>query len=139
MVRREQDISLLNRIANDDAVRPFIKPDGSEIDFSPIDGLRAGEMGGVVLSNGEDAIGVFEMTAPGSYQVHTMFGPTCRGRRAIETAREMLAWMWEHNASVVWGATPRWNKPACLFNRMVGAREIDGDEFEAIFEYRKAS
>lgn len=139
MVRRETNITLLNRIANDDAVRPFLRLDGEPLDFSVIDGLDDNEIGAVVLSNGEDAAAVFQITAPGSYQVHTLFGPTCRGRRAVDTAREMLGWMWEHDASVVWGATPRWNKPACLFNRLVGAKEIGGDEFEAIFEYRKAA
>lgn len=139
MVRRETDPSLLNKIANDAAVHPFVSTTGDPIDFSPIEGKRAGEIGGVILSNGEDAAALFEMTAVGVYQAHTLFGPTCRGRKAIDTAREMLGWMWEHNARIVWGATPRWNRAACLFNRLVGFKEIGGDDYEAIFEYRKAA
>lgn len=139
MVRREDSPELLNRIANDASVHPFVSPSGDPIDFSGIEGKRAGEIGGVILSNGEDAVALFEMTAEGVYQSHVLFGPTCRGRKAIDTAREMIAWMFDHNAHIVWGATPRWNKPACLFNRLIGAKEIGGDEFEAIFEYRKAA
>lgn len=139
MVRREQNSEILNRIANDPAVLPFTRMDDQPWDFSPVEGKRLTELGGVMLSNGEDAVGVFIMTAPGLYQAHTLFGPTCRGRKAIEVAREMLAWLFAHNADMIWGKTPRWNKAACLFNRLVGAREFGGDEFEAYFSYRKAA
>lgn len=137
MVRREDNIDLLNRIANDADVRPFIRPDGDEMDFSPIAGKRSTEIGGVVLSNGEDAVGLFEITTPTSFQAHTLFGPTCRGRRAIDTAREMIQWMFDHGAETIWGATPRDNRRACMFNRLVGAKETGGDETHAIFTYGK--
>ena len=136
MVRRETDISLINRIANDDKVRPFIRPDGEAMDFSPFEGKRISETGCVILSNGEDAVGLFEITAPHIYQAHTLFGPTCRGRKAIKTAREMLAHMFSSGADIIWGATPRINRAACMFNRLVGAREIGGDAEDAIFEYK---
>jgi len=138
MIRRETDTSLINRIANDDTVRPFIRPDGEPMDFAPLEGKRVGETGVVVLSNGEDAVGLFEITAPRIYQAHTLFGPTCRGRKAIETAREMLAHMFSSGADIIWGATPRDNRAACMFNRLVGAREIGGDTEDAIFEYKVA-
>lgn len=139
MVGPETNVALLNKIAASDAVRPFMRPDGQPMDFSAIEGRRTTEMGGVVLSNGEDAAGVFEITAPGVYMAHTMFGETCRGRKAIDTAHEMIEWMFAHGAHTVWGATPRANRKACLFNRLVGAREIGGDADDAIFEYRKAA
>lgn len=139
MVRPETDITLINRIANDDSVRPFIRPDGQPMDFSALAGKRVTETGVVVLSNGEDALGLFEITAPGIYQVHTLFAKSCRGRRAIETAREMLAWMFSHGANTVWGSTPRFLRHVAMFNRLVGAKEIGGDAEDAIFEYRKAA
>lgn len=139
MVRPETDISLINRIANSDRVRPFIRPDGQPMDFSILAGRRPTETGVVILSNGEDALGLFEITAPGIYQAHTLFGETCRGRKAIDTAREMLNWMFSHGARIIWGSTPRFLRHVMMFNRLVGAQEIGGDAEDAIFEYRMAA
>jgi len=139
MVRRETDISLINRIANDDDVRPFIRPDGEPLDFAPFEGKRIGETGVVILSNGEDAVALFEITAPRIYQAHTLFAPTCRGRRAIDTAREMVAHMFGHGADVVWGVVARANRRAVLFHRLIGASVIGGDEEDVTFEIRKAA
>ena len=139
MIRVERNPDFINSIANSDDVRPFIRPDGEAMDFSAIAGKRATEIGGVVLSNGEDAVAVFEATTPDVFQVHTMFAKTCRGRKAIDTAREMLAWMFGHGAQIVWGCTPRSNRAACMFNRLVGASVIGSDEDDVIFEYRAAA
>jgi hypothetical protein len=139
VIARTDNIELINRIANSEAVRPFIRPDGEPMDFSPLEGKRVGETGVVVLTNGEDAIGLFEITADKIYQAHTLFAATCRGRKAIDTAREMLAWMFDHNVDVVWGSTPRSNRKAVMFNRLVGAQVIGGDDEDLIFEYRKAA
>lgn len=138
MIRHEQDVDFINRIANSDAVRPFIRPDGQDMDFAPAVG-RPTQTGVVFLSNGEDAVAAFEITADRIYQSHTMFGPTCRGRRAIETAREMVAWMFDHGADVVWGSTPRANKAARWFNRQIGAYVIGGDDEDELFEIRKVA
>lgn len=139
MVRQETDITLINRIANSDRVRPFIRPDGEPMDFSAFEGKRITETGVVILSNGEDALGLFEITAPGIYQAHTLFDASCRGRRAIDTAREMLNYMFAHGARVIWGSTPRMLRHVMMFNRIVGAQEIGGDAEDAIFEYRMAA
>lgn len=139
MVGIETDFSLISRIANSDRVRPFIRPDGEQMDFSALEGRRITETGVIILSNGEDALGLFEITAPGIYQAHTLFDASCRGRKAIDTAREMLNWMFSHGARIIWGSTPRINRPAVIFNRLVGAQEIGGDAEDAIFEYRMAA
>lgn len=137
MVGIERNPEIINRIANSEGVREFIRPDGEPMDFTPLADLPPTQTGAVVLSNGEDAVAVFEITAPGIYQSHTMFAKTCRGRKAIDTGREMVDWMFDHGADVVWGATPRWNRPACWFNRKIGAKVIGGDEQDEIFEIRK--
>lgn len=137
MIRVERDPDFINSIANSDDVRPFIRPDGEAMDFTPMASARANEIGGFILSNGEDAIAVCEATTPDVFQVHTMFAKTCRGRKAINTAREMLTWMFDHGAQIVWGCTPRRHRAACMFNRLVGGREIGGDIEDAIFEYRR--
>lgn len=124
MIRRENDTDLIDRISNSEQVRPFICHHDNDIDWWPVIRLCC------VLSNGEDAIGIFEETAPREWQVHTVFGATCRGRKAIETGREMIAWMMPHWADRIWGATPMANPQARWFNRQCGARVIGFDDYE---------
>jgi len=138
MVRVERDVAFINKIANDADVRPFIRPDGEAMDFSAIEGKRNAEIGGVILSNGEDAVAIFEITAEDCFQAHTMFAPTCRGRKAIDAAKEMVAWMFAHGARIVWGATPHENKRAIMFNHLIGAREVARDDTHVIFEMKAA-
>lgn len=77
-------------------------------------------------------------TATGTYQSHTLFMPTCRGRRAIDIEIEMVRWMFSHGATCVWGATPRANRNAGLFNRWIGAVEQPtADETDIVFEIRR--
>ena len=139
MIRPETNIPFIESIANHPTVVPFIRLDGERMDFSELEGKRYGEIGGVVLSNGEDAVAIFEITAPGIYQSHTLFGPTCRGRKAIDTAKEMVAWMFDHGARIVWGATPKYNRKALLFNRMIGAKVVREGEDSIIFEIARAA
>ncbi len=132
-----RDAALINRIANSEGVREFVAADDRVMDWAPLVAHPFEETGAVVLTNGEDAIGAFVHTAPSVYQAHTIFAKTCRGRRAIDTARAMLKWMADHGATIVWGATPRANRKACLFNRLVGAKVLPtSDATDLIFEYR---
>jgi hypothetical protein len=128
----------INRIANSEGVREFIRPDGQPMDWTPIVERSPAMTRTIVLSNGEDALAAFELTAPGIYQSHTLFSPTCRGRRAIDTGIEMVSWMFDHGAKIVWGSTPRDNRKACLFNRWIGAIELPtSDETDIVFEIRR--
>lgn len=142
MVRLETDAQFVNKIANSDAVRPFIRPDGGPTDWAAICRERFTTTGVVILSNGEDAVAAFEATAIGGgeqiFQSHTMFADSCRGRRAIDTGREMVAWMFDHGATIVWGSTPRDNRKARWFNRQIGMTPIGGDNDDEIFEIRRA-
>lgn len=128
-IRRERDDFLLRLIADDPAVRPFICYHDNDIDWTPALERASGV---VILSNGSDAIGVFELTGENEtgqeFQTHTMFGPTCRGKRALQAGRDMLAWMFSRNCSRIWGRTPVSNHRARMFNRLCGAVSIGFDE-----------
>lgn len=138
MIRRERDAELANRIVADPAVRPNVCYHDDPVDMWPA--VRAC----VLLSNGEDAMMAFEQDGEErKWQAHTFFLPTCRGRRAIDTGKEMLAWMMPKYADVIWGAAPMKNRAARWFNRQIGGTSIGFDEYEVegpveIFEMRVA-
>ena len=131
MIQRCHDTQFMNSIANQRAVRPFVDYRGSDspMDFAPL-AERCTKTGIVSISNGEDAFALFVMTGETEYQVHTFFGESCRGRKAIETGREMVEWLFERGAERIWGATPLTNRQARWFNRQVGGRAIGRDEYE---------
>lgn len=136
MIRRETDARLINLISNSEGVRGAICYQDGPMDWTPA--LATGDI--VILSNGQDAVAVFAQTEPRRWQSHTMFATTCRGKRAVETGREMVAHM-RPLADVLWGATPVKNCAARWFNRQLGAMPIRRDQYEAegeveIFEIR---
>ncbi len=125
MIYHEQwDATVLNRIANDPSVAPFVNYNLGEMDWTPALKLC------VCLTNGEDAFAVFEHSGDREWQTHTMFLPTCRGKRGLDTAREIVNFMRPH-ANALWGATPIANKAARWFNRKMGCKIIGNDVYEA--------
>lgn len=65
---------------------------------------------------------IFEWSAPGVYQMHTMSLPGTRGKAMMQDAKEMIrAVFTTYRADMIWGQTPIGNRPARLFNRLVGA------------------
>jgi len=131
MIRVEKDPDFLNRIANQSAVKPWVdfRDEDTPMDFTPAC-ERYSLTGLVVVSNGEDAFACFDMTGVNEFQGHTFFGETCRGRKAIETAKEMIAWMFARGAKRIWGATAMTNTKARWFNRQVGFKSIGYDDYE---------
>lgn len=124
VIRRERDAALVNRITNDPVVLPFISRHGREIDWDPA--VR----GCCILSNGEDAAAVFgEETVARAWQMTTIFGPTCRGRRAIETGKAMRDWMIPKYADVLFGSIPNAYRHAMWFYHKMGARRMESFEF----------
>ena len=114
---RSQDAGLHNRILNDPAITGHF---GAQFkDLTPL----FNEPGAyVLLDNGADAASVLEWSAPGVWQCHTYFLPSCRGKRAIEAGKGFLRWMFEREgARMVWGQTPVGNRQAIMFNRLCGA------------------
>jgi len=132
------DAELANRIVNQDGVREFFHVSGDPVDLTPAVEPRSGITGIIALTDGDDALALFEMTHDGVFQSHTLFGPTVRGRRAVDTGRAMVQYMFDHGAKVVWGATPRDNRKALWFNSAIGARRLPTtDDETVIYEIRK--
>lgn len=131
MIGPERDPNFINRIANSAAVRPFVDYRGVDtpLDLTPAIG-RPAEVGIVWLSNAEDAVVAFAQTGEREYQAHVFFDGSCRGKRAIETAKEMVEWMSPH-ADRLWGAIPMRNRAARWFGRKVGFKHEAFDEYEA--------
>lgn len=138
MVGIERNPEIANRIANSEGVREFLRPDGAPIDLTPLCEMRPTQSGMVLLSNGDDALSMFELTCDGVFQGHIAFAQSCRGKRAIDTAREMIDFMWDQGADVIWGDVPKWNKPAILFMRRLGFQsQSSSDEDSEILEIRR--
>lgn len=138
MIRQEFHPDLINHISNLPGVRENICYHGDAMDWS--DAFPFSETGVVVLSNGEDACAVFALTGHKTWQSHTMFAPSCRGKAALNAAREMIEYMAPY-ADLIWGATPVKNCAARWFNRQLGAMPIRREFYEAegeveIFEIR---
>jgi len=126
-IRLERDATVINQVANLATVRPAIAYHSRQLDWSPA--FPAEDTGVVVLSNGDDACAVFASTADRVWQGHTIFAPTCRGRRAIETGKAIIDWMRPH-ADRIWGATPIQNRAARWFNRQIGGRSAGFDQYD---------
>lgn len=121
MVRRETTAELANRISNAPGVVGNVSYDGRVIDWTPaVDTC-------VILSNGEDAVQVYEQKAPRVWEVMTVFAPTCRGKRALETAYEMKDWMLPH-VDIVFGSVPDRLPAAKWFYRKLGGLPVDSVE-----------
>jgi hypothetical protein len=137
----------MHRIANSDGVRESvgIEVDGQH-DWRAWATLPTDETGVICLTNGEDALAVAELTTtpggtviPGVVQGHWAFATTCRGRRAIDTGKAMIAWLHEHGQRIVWGSTPNENRKAIWFNRMIGGLVLPTSDAEFTnFEWRAA-
>lgn len=117
MIRRSPDAELHNLILNEPEISGHFGPNLK--DLTPL----LAEPGAYrLLDNGSDAATVLEWSAPGVWQCHTYFLPTCRGKRAIEAGKGFLRWMFENEgARMVWGQTPVPNRQARMFNRLCGA------------------
>lgn len=119
MIARElSDAGLVNDLTNHPDILPYIVRHGKPVDWSPhLQDLT-------VLTNGKDAAMIFEQTAERDWQVTTIYGPTCRGRRALETGLAMKEWMRPH-ADLVFGSIPNAFRHAQWFYRKMGGRFVD--------------
>lgn len=119
MIYRATDAELHNRIANHPLVKPLLGYNNDATDFTP---LLSEPQNYVLLSDGFGAAAIFEWSAPGVWQAHTMFLPESRGREGFQAARDMMSWMFERGAKMLWGMTPIGHRPALVFNRVIGAK-----------------
>ena len=87
----------------------------------------------ILMDNRKDAAAFFHWSSPQIWQAHTVFGTTCRGRAAINTAKDMLREMFTvWDAEQIWGQTPIDNRAAHWFNRQIGAEYLGEDVHHTI-------
>lgn len=76
----------------------------------------------ILMDNRSDGAALFEWSSPRVWQSHTLFGHGARGKKAIADAKAMVREMFTvWGAKEVWGQTPVGNRPALMFNRIIGA------------------
>lgn len=119
MIVRATDAALHNAIANHPEVKPTLGYNEGPTDFTPL--LDHPETY-VLLSDGVGAAAIFEWSAPGVWQAHTMFLPASRGRTGLRAARAMMDRMFDDGARMLWGMTPVDHRAAQMFNRLIGAK-----------------
>lgn len=106
MIERQISAEKINLIANDPSVYPWIAgPFEGELDFTE---TIAGDR--VIALFGEYGGFIFYRIAEGIYDAHSAVLPAGRGKWAVRTAREALAWMFDkEDAQEVMMAVPHGN------------------------------
>lgn len=125
MIVRATDAALHNYIANHPEVKPTLGYNEGPTDLT---GLLDYPEDYILLSDGDGSAAIFQWSAPGVWQSHTMFLPHKRGRDGLKAAREMMDYMFANGAKMLWGMTPLDNRPAQIFNRLIGAKPAGGGE-----------
>lgn len=121
-IRRERTPDLLNYLANLPGVHENIGLREDAYDFTPI--FQNTPNGVVAYSNGVDGVQVFEMTADREWWCTTIFGPTCRGRRALDTAAAIKAEITKY-ADLIFGPVPDALPAAKWFYRQLGGEPVE--------------
>jgi hypothetical protein len=119
LIVRATDAELHNAIANHPEVKPTLGYNEGPTDFTP---LLDHPEAYILLSDGAGTAAIFEWSAPGVWQAHSMVLPDYRGRQAVSVAREMFDLMFSEGARMIWGMTPISNRAAQMFNRLIGAK-----------------
>lgn len=110
---RTFDAALVNRIANSPGVPELLG--AAAFDFTVALDLKTN----IFLHYG-GAVAICEWSAPRVYQCHLIFGPECRGRRAVRAALVMRDFMLEHHADMLWGQPAIGNRAGRKLIRMAG-------------------
>jgi hypothetical protein len=119
MIYRATDASIHNAIASHPEVEPTINYSKHAADFSP---LFEHPDDYILLHDGNGAASIFEWSAPGVWQGHSLYLPEARGKAGLQSGRDMIAWMFDEGARMVWGQTPLENRAARMFNRLIGGK-----------------
>ena len=133
-----RDAALVNRFANDPAIRPFVGGTGyldlTVITTDPHVALF-GEHGGFCLS----------WSAPGTYEIHTLISPEGRGAWAFDFARQSIEYMVSIGAFHLWTRVHPEHRHTMIFTRKMGLRPCgenvldlgDGPVAWRLFNWRK--
>lgn len=119
MIIRATTADVHNYIANHPEVKPTFGFQAGIADLSPL--LEHPEQY-ILLHDNEGAASIFEWSAPDVWQGHSMFLPRRRGKEGIQSAKDMIGWMFDHGAQIIWGMTPTSDdyRRAHMFNRLIG-------------------
>jgi hypothetical protein len=119
LIYRATDAAIHNAIANHPEVKPTLSYTEEYADFTP---LFDHPDDYILLHDGNGAASIFEWSAPGVWQGHSMFLPEARGRAGIQSGKDMIAWMFDQGARMIWGQTPldKRLRGARMFNRFIG-------------------
>jgi hypothetical protein len=131
MIIRARSSDIHNRIANHPDVKRNIIMAGHDPENSaPLDFSEcASRPDYALLHNGADDTDPYADCAllfdgiphVGIWEQHSLVLPGCRGKKALNAARDMHRHMFEvEDALVIWGQTPVSNRAACMFNRWLG-------------------
>lgn len=122
MIRRETDAAVINAIGNDPTVRRLMFL-GMSYPQEALDFTEAiAKPGAVALVDDGGFTAIFQRSAPGVYECHIMAPKQARGAGAMHSAREMLAYMRDDGASMVWGQPSIHNRAALCFIRRMGLK-----------------
>lgn len=137
MIRREHEAVTLNSVANDKSVRELMflgmPYPQDKLDFSE----AVADAKTVALTDDNGFCSVFQWSAPGVYQCHIMAVKEARGASMMKSAREMLDYMKQHGARLVWGQPSIYNRAAICFIRRMGLKSAGkgSDPFLGEVEY----
>lgn len=118
---RTLDATALNRIANDDSVRPFIG-DGGPVDLTP---LVSDPLNVALTTEDGDGGYILHKLAPGLYEAHSLALPSARGRPMVRLMREGFRYLFTAtDALEVVTKVPATNEAADGLARIAGFREV---------------
>ena len=122
-VFRTFDPQLINRIANIPTIKEMIflnDPQARRYSFDYHDAIAQADRW-IVVTDGDDAVAMFEVKTPTVFEGHFFFGPTCRGFKAIRIARLMVDWLFQNTRLIMLvGETPIENRGACFMAKKIG-------------------
>jgi hypothetical protein len=122
---RTMDAAFLNRVVNDETVRPFVGGEG-DLDLTP----ALANPANVALVNEHGGF-LFEFHDPGRYEGHTMFLPSGRGAAAFGAAADAFRYLFTRTEAVeIVTKVPGSNRGADLMARRLG--------FQSMFERQGA-
>jgi hypothetical protein len=117
-IRRTLDATFLNRVANDDAVRPWLLGEG-QIDLT----VLVNDLANVALVTHGGGFFLHQIS-PGEYEVHSMFLPDARGG-TVEAMRAGFAYMFtQTDCHRIVTKVPDGNKAAAGLARIGGFKPL---------------
>lgn len=135
MLERQSDATVINRIINDDAVRPFIGGKGV-LDMTAL----VANQDNVVLC-GTHGGAIFHKLLPGLYELHTSVLRSGRGQWTLAAAKDAFFFMFTRTDCMeIVTKVPTGNLPATVGARRIGMRFdwlsakgwVEGDEDRAV-------